>query len=159
MATVKPIFCKKLIGGGVLLYLQDSEGLLPPKWFNMDEKMPRIGIPVNYAVSILNDYTIKNMLNNNMFEIENIEDLIKESESRLYIAPSEEEVQVLTEKKRSDALLLTILRGGNKAKIQELFNSADKERALDIAIANAKSFSMDLIESIESIVGMALVEE
>jgi len=159
MALGKTVFFKKLIDGGVSLYLSDVEGVLPPRWFAMDHKVPRIGVPENYALSLFLDANIDKAFKRKLFEVEKIEDLIKVAQERGYVALSPEETQVIVEPSRSKEILLSILKGGNKEKIAALFASADRNRALEIAVSNAKSFSMETIQTIEEILGMAITEE
>jgi hypothetical protein len=159
MALGKTIYFKKLTDGGVSLLLQDVEGVLPEKWFAMDQKMPRIGIPENYALSLYINSVIKKMLDKNYFEIENIADLVKIAEAKGFIAPSEEEKVVLLAPKRSKETLTAIIRNGNEEKLRELFASADRTRSLDIATAISKTLSLEVIERIENILGMAITEE
>ena len=159
MALGKTVFFKKLVDGGVSIYLQDIEGSLPARWFSMDHKVSRIGVPLNYALSIFVDSSVESMMRKNLFEIENLDSLIKEAEELGYIAPSEEEVKELTAPKRTKEMLLAILKGGNEKKLRELFESSDKERAVEIITASYKDFSMDTIQKIEDILGMAISEE
>lgn len=155
----KTIFLNKLRAGTLDLRLEDVEGILPTRWFTMDHKTPRIGVPSNYALSILIDSKNEAIMNKNYFEIENMKDLLALAQEKGYIAPSEEEVKILTEPKRSKETLLAILKGGNHSKIKDLFESEDKVRALEIATANIKDLSLDTVSKIEAIVGMAIREE
>lgn len=159
MALGKTVFFKKLAEGTVRLYINDIEGVLPSRWFIMDTRTPRIGVPVNYALTIFSDNSLQAMLNKNYIEVENMAALVKEAEEKGYIAPSEEEVKQLTAPKRSNEALFAILKGGNSTKIQDLFESADKHRALEVAKSRTKDLSLDVISTIESILGMAITEE
>ena len=158
MAAQKTIFFKKLIDGGVLLLLQDSEGVLPDKWFNMDHRTPRIGVPLNYALSVFQNQTIESMLKSNYFEIENINDLLGTAEEKSIVALSEEENKIIAAPKRTNELIVSILRGGNETKIKELFDSADRQRAFDLALQHASEFSISTVDKVEKILGMAILE-
>lgn len=158
MAAQKTIFFKKLIDGGVLLNLRDSDGVLPDKWFNMDHKTPRIGVPLNYALSIFQDQTLESMLKSNYFEIENLQDLIGVAEEKTVISLAPEQLEEMIAPKRTPELILGIIKGGNEAKMKELFESADKQRAFDLAVTHASELSMSTINKVESILGMAIIE-
>lgn len=159
MASGKTIFFKKLTDGSVSLLLQDVDGVLPEKWFAMDQRMPRIGVPENYALSLYINSVIKQMMDRNYFEIENLAELTQMAEDKGFIAPSEEEKAVLLTPKRTKETLLAILKGGNEVKIRELFASADRKRTLEICTENSNTFSRDLVNQIEDILGMAITEE
>jgi hypothetical protein len=159
MALGKTVFFKKLVDSSVSLYVQDVEGILPARWFVMDQKMPRIGIPVNYALSLFVDSSIEAMLKANYIEIEDMAGLIKLAEEKGYISPTEEEVKVLTAPKRTVEALFAIIKGGNTTKLEELFKSADKERALEIVTAKQTELSSDVVAKIEKILGVAISEE
>lgn len=159
MALGKTVFFKKLVDGALHLYLQDVDGVMAPRWFMMDHNVPRIGVPLNYALSLFIDANVEYTFKKNAFEVEGIADLVKIAEERGYIAVSEEEVKEIVAPKRNNAMLLSILKGGDTTKIKALFASADKERALDVAMSNAKVLSRDTVALIESIVGMAITEE
>lgn len=158
MALGKTIFFKKLSEGGVSIYLQDVEGILPARWFQLDYKVPRIGVPVNYALSIFTDSNVEKLLKRKYFEVENMADLIAIAEERNYIAPSEEQVKELVAPSRTKELLLKIIQGGNEVKLRELFASADRNRALEIAVANSNTLTMEVVQRIEEILGMAITE-
>lgn len=159
MALGKTVFFKKLIKGSVSLHLQDVDGILPSRWFAMDHKVPRIGVPMSYALSIFIDATIEKMMKQNYFEIENINELLAAAKEKGYVSLSEEEVQVITAPKRTNETLVAILKGGNKSKIKELFESNDKQRAIHLATENVKLFSLEAIAVIEDVLGMAITEE
>jgi hypothetical protein len=159
MALGKTIFFKKLSEGSISLYLSDVDGVLPQKWFRLDQKMPRIGVPENYALSLFTDAVIEKMMKKNYFEIEELANLVKIAEERGIIAPSEEEKAVMVTPKRTQAILLAILKGGNEAKIRELFDSSDRNRALELATANALDLSGNAVAVIEKVLGMAITEE
>lgn len=156
--TGRTVFFKKLIDGSVSLYMEDVD-TAQAKWFAMDEKSPRIGVPMNYALSIFTDSVLENMLKSNIFEVENIDDLIKAAEERNFIAKSEEEMKEIKASKRSKDMIAAIIKGGNLQKIEELFNSVDKERAFEIAVSVVDQLSIQVIEKIEKITGMAIREE
>lgn len=157
--TGRIVFFKKLIDGGLSLFLEDVDGAMLPKWYSMDEKIPRIGVPMNYALSIFTNATLETMLKQNMFEIENIADVIAAAEERGFIAKAEEELKELKTPKRTKETLVAILKGGNIKKVEELFASADKERAFELAAQNVAELSMQVVDRIEEITGMALREE
>lgn len=159
MALGKTVFIKKLTEGTVRLYISDVEGILPAKWFVLDAKKPRIGVPVNYALSIFSDSSLQKMLDKNYIDVENMADLIAKAEELGYLAPSEEEVKNLTAPKRTNETLLAILKGGNKKKITELLESADDKRAVDVAKSNLNDLSLDTVSLIEEIIGLAIREE
>lgn len=159
MALGKPVYFKKLVEGSVSLYLQDVEGSLQNKWFVMDSKVPRIAIPANYALSIFIDRSVEAMVDANYVEVEDMAGLIKLAEDQGYISPSEEQVKTLTAPKRTKETIIAILKGGNETKIKELLASSDKERAVELAIANSKNFSLDAVNVLEKILGMAIIEE
>ena len=156
--TGRIVFFKKLARGSVSLYMQDVDSAMA-KWFVMDAKTPRIGVPMNYALSIFTDATLERMLKNNIFEIENIKEVVAAAEERGFIAKAEEELKELTAPKRSKESLLAILKGGNLTKIEELFKSADKERAWELVGQNIDQLSIQVVDKIEEITGMALREE
>lgn len=152
------VFFKKLIDGSVSVFMQDVDSTMT-KWFTMDEKSPRIGVPMNYALSIFTDATLENMLKQHIFEIENINEVIASAEERGFIAKAEEELKDLTAPKRNKETLLAILKGGNLTKIEELFKSADKERAWELVTQHIGQLSIEVVDKIEEITGMALREE
>lgn len=159
MALGKTIYLKKLVKSNISLHLEDVEGVLNSRWFTMNGKTNRIGVPSNFALSIFVDQALQNMMNKNLFEVENMEALIALAEESGFISPSTEEKKALTAPKRNEKMLLAIIQGGNAKKIEELFDSSDKERALELAIANAKSLPMETIEQIEKITHVAIIEE
>lgn len=162
MAILRTINLRKLSEGGVSLFLQDVEGVLPSKWFTMNQRLPKVPVPINYALSIFLDATLQRMLEENLFEIVEAEDLKKAAVERGLIAEDNAEDPVVLEistPKRSAEILLAILKAGNETKIKELFESADKVRAFDIAKSNAKALSTGTVSLIEEIVGMAITEE
>lgn len=159
MATGKTIFLKKLRGGSLSLYLNDVEGILPSRWFVMDHKIPRIGVPSNYALSIFTDSSLESIMKKNHFEVENMADLLALAQEKGYVAPTEEEIKAIVAPKRTKETLFAILKGGNDSKIKDLFESDDKARALEIAAANVKDLSLDTVAKIEAILGMAITEE
>ena len=156
--TGRTVFFKKLIDGTVSLLMEDVD-TTQSKWFAMDEKSPRIGVPMNYALSIFTDSVLENMLKTNIFEVENLDDLIKAAEERNFIAKSEEEIKELKTSKRSKETITAIVKGGNLQKIEELFSSVDKERAFEITVAIVDQLSIQVIDKIEKITGMAIREE
>lgn len=159
MALGKTIYLKKLVKSNISLHLEDVEGILNSRWFIMDGKMNRIGVPSNFALSIFVNQSLQVMLNKNLFEVENMEDLLAIAEEKGFIAPSEEERKSYTAPKRTEGMLLAIIKGGQKAKIKKLFESSDKGRALELAIENAKSLPMETIEQIEDLTHVAIIEE
>lgn len=159
MALGKTIFIKKLTDGRVSLLLQDVDGVLPSRWFYLDEKMPKVGVPTNYALSYFFDSSFELMVKKGYIEFENMAELVKMAEEREYIAPSVEEKQALVASKRTNETLYAIIKGGNVDKLKELFASADKERAYDIAKNKVNELTRDVIIKIEDILGVALVEE
>lgn len=156
--TGRTVFLKKLVDGGVSLYLQDVDST-QTKWFLMNDKSPRIGVPMNYALSIFTDAVLESMLRRNIFEVENIAELVQAAEERNFIAKAEDELKEIKAPKRAKETLVAILKGGNLAKIDELFKSADKERAWELAVQNVDQLSMQVVDKIEEITGMALREE
>lgn len=159
MALGTTIFFNKLSEGSVSLFMQDADGILPSRWFVMDGRMPRIGVPLNYALGVFTDASLKHMLDNNYFEVENVDALVKAAQEKGFIALSEEEEKEIQAPRRKPEVILAILKGGNADKIRELFESSDKERAFDIAIKNSKSLSVETVRLIEEILGMAILEE
>lgn len=159
MALDKTVFFKKLVDGAVHIYMQDFDGVLPARWFVMDQRMPRIGVPMNYALTVFSDHSVELMLKKNYVEIENMDVLIREAEARSIIAPSQEEVKELTAPKRTKEMIFSILKGANESKIRELFESADRERALGIATERINELSLDAVAKIESILGVAIKDE
>lgn len=159
MALGKTVFIKKLTDGGVGLFLQDVDGVLPSRWFQMDSKMPRIGVPENFALSILVDTVLQKMLARHYFEVEDMLGLIKIAEARGFVSPSADEVKVLTEPKMDKLLIVAILKGGKEDKLRALFASADRKRALEIVTEKVKELPIETIERIENILGMAITEE
>lgn len=156
--TGRIVFFKKLIGGSVSLYMQDVDSAMT-KWFAMDEQSPRIGVPMNFALSIFTDATLEGMLKQHIFEIENIEEVIASAEERGFIAKAAVELEEIKTPARPKETLLAIIKGGNLKKIEELFNSTDKERAWELAVQSVGELSMQTIDKIEEITGMALREE
>lgn len=156
--TGRTVFLKKLVDGGVSLYLQDVDST-QAKWFLMNDKSPRIGVPMNYALSIFTDAVLEGMLKRHVFDVENIEDVIAAAEDRGFIAKAEEELKEIKAPKRTKETLVAILKGGNVTKVDELFKSADKERAWELAVQNVDQLSMQIVDKIEEITGMALREE
>ena len=152
------VFFKKLIDGSVSLFMQDVDTSME-KWFAMDEKSPRIGVPMNYALSIFTDATLESMLKQHVFEIENINEVVAAAEERGFIAKAEDELKELKAPKRTKETLLAIIKGGNLAKIEELFKSPDKERAWELVVQNIEQLSIQTVDKIEEITGMALREE
>lgn len=159
MALDKTVFFKKLVDSTVRIYMHDFDGVLPARWFVMDQKMPRIGVPMNYALTVFTDHSVELMLKKNYVEVENMEVLIKEAEARSIIAPSKEEVEEMVTPKRTKEIIFAILKNGSEAKIRELFESADKERALGIATERVNELSLDAVAKIESILGVAIKDE
>jgi hypothetical protein len=161
MAIVRTINFKRLSEGSVSLYLQDVEGVLPTKWFTMTHQQPKTPVPLNYALSIFLDNVLQQMLQDNYFEIIEVEALKSAAIERGLISDDVQEpvsLEISTPKKSAETIL-AILKGGNETKIKELFKSADKERAFDIAKANSKILSNGTVSFIEDILGMAITEE
>lgn len=159
MASGKTIYFSKLVDGGVSLYMSDVEGVLPSRWFAMDYRMPRIGIPENYALSLFVDAAIDKAFQKKLFEVEDMAGFIKIAQERGYIALSEDEEKAMVAPSRTKETLLAILKGGNESKIRDLFNSADKKRALEIAVSNVNVLSLETVHLVEEILGMAITEE
>ena len=152
------VFFKKLIDGSVSLFMQDVDTAME-KWFAMDEKSPRIGVPMNYALSIFTDATLESMLKQHVFEIENIDEVVAAAEERGFIAKAADELKEIKAPRRTKETLLAIIKGGNLAKIEELLKSADKERAWELVVQNVEQLSIQTVDKIEEITGMALREE
>lgn len=156
----KTIFLKRLSQNKVTLLLEDAtNAVMPAKWFTMTEKSPRIAVPAGYALSIFANSTLESMMKRNIFEVENIKDLIELAQEHGLLHRDEEEIKELAKPKRPDEMLMSILKGGNEAKIKELFASQDKHRALQLTIANQKSLSMQVVQLVEDIVKIAIIEE
>lgn len=156
---LKTIFIKKVINANVSLFVQDIEGILPARWFYLNQATPRVGIPLNYALSYFIDHTFKAMVDNNYIEIENIAALVKQAEDLGYIAPSPEEKATIVAPKVTDEIILAVLKGGNVEKMTELFRSNNKERAFAIAQKRVKELTKDSLDKIENILGVALTDE
>lgn len=159
MALGRTIYLKKLVKSNISLHLEDVEGVLAARWFTMNGKTNRIGVPSNFALSIFINQSLQKMMNKNLFEVENMDQLLALAKESGFISPSEEEEKAYTAPKRTEAMLLAIIRGGKIDKIKELFDSSDRERALELAIENAKSLPMETIEQIEKITRVAIIEE
>lgn len=166
MAIGRTVFLNKLSSGGVTVRLLDVEGILPARAFTMTDKMPRIGVPLNYALNIFIDSTLQQMIAENYFEVVDYQTLEKDAAEKGYIVLEQEPAQgeelkssVASPKALTKEIILAIIRGGNEQKIRELFASADKHRALEIATANSKDLSSNIVDLVEKVLGMAIAEE
>lgn len=159
MALGKTVFFRRLVDATVSLNLTDVDGVLPNKWFVMDLKTPRIGVPANYALSYFIDAGVEAMFKANYCEVEDMPGLVKLAKEKGYIDPSEEEVAILNAPKRDKNMLFAIIQGGNQAKLEELFKSADRERALELVQEKKDELSTGTISKIEKILGVAIAEE
>lgn len=159
MAVSKTVFFKKLVDGSVRLFINDIEGVLPGRWFVMEQNMPRVGVPSTYALSLFVDNSIMSMYKANYFDIEDIAGLTKMAQEAGLISPSDEEVKTITAPKRTKETLLAIIKGGNQAKLEELFQSADRSRAMEVVQEKKNDLSLDILSRLEKIVGVAITEE
>ena len=157
MISNKTIIFKKMTGGSVSIYLSDVEGGKTPRWFEMTERQPEIGVPMTYALSIFLDGNIANMLRRGYFMITNIEVLQAEAEKEGIIAPMQNQNPALAKVKTQEELI-EILKNGKDAEVQTLLASSDKERVFNLAAENSKDLANARVNLIESIVGMSITE-
>lgn len=160
MALLKSVNFNNLREGTVTLLLQDINGTMPAKWYTLNSQQKKIPVPINYALSIFVDSVLQRMLEEQYFEIVEIDAFKKAAEEYGLVGEPDQDPVILSaaQPKKSPETILAILKGGNTQKITELFKSPEGERALEIAKTNIKVIPSGVITELEELFGVALIE-
>lgn len=160
MALLKSVNFNNLREGTVTLLLQDINGTMPAKWYTLNSQQKKIPVPMNYALSIFVDSVLQRMLEEQYFEIVEVDAFRKAAEEYGLVGEPDQDPVILSvaQPKKSPETILAILKGGNMQKITELFKSPEGERALEIAKTNIKAIPSGVITELEELFGVALIE-
>lgn len=159
MTEVKNVFIKNNIGCYFSIELTDYSGMNPSKFFIMERPEQEIPVPLDYALSIFVEPHAKKAYEKGDFIFtRNKEQFLQEAINLGLI--TKESNSVVEENSKSPAIILAVLKAGNKEKIKDLLESSNnKDKTIQIAIDNKNTLPLDVINFIEEKTQIAIIND
>ena len=111
-------------------------------------------LPVEWALSILADSVLYTMYKRGLFTFDANDELAALAYERGYLFDNK--LDFTPASPQDDALILSILKVGNRTKIEETIKKFGKERVKSVAVANLANLTQNVISVLEKMFGVQL---
>ena len=138
----------------VLFTLRSVENPQLTRLVHLTAKHPQQPLPLEWALSVIADQTLYGMYKKGYFAFDDNDALVQAAYDAGYYFDNK--LDFKPAKKEDDGLILSILKVGNRTKIESSMKEYGKDRVKDVAIAHVKELTQNVITVLEKMFGVQL---
>lgn len=150
----KQFILMKTSPNDVLFTLRSVENPQLTRLVHLTAKKPQQPLPLEWALSVIADQTLYGMYKKGYFAFDDNDALAEAAYEAGYWF--DKKFDFKPAKKEDDDLIFSILKVGNRTKIEEAIKTYGKERVKDVAISRAKELTQNVIQVLEKMFGVQL---
>ena len=139
----------------VLFTLRNVENPQLTRLVHLTKKTPQQPLPLTWALSVIADPALYGMYKKGYFSFDDNDGLAQAAYDAGYWFDTKFDFKPA--RKEDDGLIFSILKVGNRVKIEEAIKEYGEERVKDVAINKCKDLNQNVIQMLEKKFGIQLV--
>ena len=155
MPETKQFILIKTTPNNVLFRLHSVNNPQLVRKIHLTDKHPQQPLPAEWALSVVADQRLFNMFKKGVFTFDKPDELAQLAYEKGYWFGEKFDFTPAT--KDDENLIFSILKVGNRAKIEEAVKKYGKGRVQDVAVAHLDDLTQNVIQLLEKLFGVQLI--